>query len=256
MIPNCKCGTDVYWSLWEEKGLLRCWKCGATTKASNYHKEKKEKEYMPVIMPVEAGGFRLNKTFWDDYNPWKNFPLSLTKKFGFYLSFLIGWNNISGPEWHYSFGIHDPYALYLIMPVFKNKNTVSYSARMLAELNSGFGKYVIPKNVKKEYWTSVNPKKFGKKVFISEGIADGAYLSQLGSSIALLGSSYDGSLNEHLEGKEIYVVFDGDIAGKKLVWNVVKALPSSSITRIVQLDKDKDPTDYTLPQLKKKIGEC
>jgi DNA primase len=154
--------------------------------------------------------------------PWPRIDASLVKKYGWYVAELYGRD-------------------VLVMPIYRGGRPVFYSGRVIGEQLTKF-KYTYPAGYAKVHWLSSDNLSESDTVFVAEGAADAAYLSNVGASIGLLGMHYDGSLNHLLEGKKIIVAMDGDYAGVIGGIRVGSQLPGSP--RIFTLPS-KDPTDYT-----------
>jgi len=213
-MAGCTCGTDAYWGKW------KCFKCGASVGVG----KMVEKEYKKVTLPT-----RVRTVAPVDIAHWKHLSIGVSDVCGFYIGRILG-------------------SEFIVMPVYRGTQAVFYSARRI----TGEGKkYLTSPGAKKEYWVS-NPTLTGRFVLIAEGIADAAHLSELASSVALMGMNYDGSLDTILAGKHIIVVLDGDEAGRFGSFQIAKALKNRQVN-IVMLTGD--PTDYSINELRKMITD-
>jgi DNA primase len=195
-------------------------------------KQMAKAQAAPITLPPVI--FGITERLWKERAPWPLIPYKLVKKYGWYISMLHGRE-------------------YLIMPIIRKKESVFYSARLLGELE-GAKKYDYPKGATKTYWQSKTT--LSNPVFLAEGVADAAYLSQLGSSVGLLGNYYDGSLDEQLKNKHVIIVLDGDAVGFVSAVRILKYLHKVTLhASILRLPDGKDPTDIELPKLKKLIKE-
>jgi len=241
----CSCGSDAYVTYWAEKGLNWCHKCKSPAGIAPIAAAVKKK---PKIdrMPDKVEDLTARK--WNKVRPWKNIPFSCADKFGFYLAALHG----RVRQEKDSFVNYD--GMYLIMPIFRGGEAVSFSARLLAGGDHS-PKYVIPTNVQKSYWLSKEPLK-AKTVFVCEGIADAAYLSEIGDSVALLGVNYDGSLDDALRSKSVIIALDGDTIGAVQGMKLAYSLSDRGCkgVRILPLAPGTDPTDYSHDALKKLLS--
>lgn len=179
----------------------------------------------PLIMPPLLYDF--DKYTWPMWNPWPNISLKLAEKYGWYGSVI---------------GMDD----YLVMPIFRRKLPVGYSARRIT--NNGGKKYRLPKDRAKYIWQSSDSLRL--PVLVGEGVADAVWLSQLGSSVALLGSY--GEIPE----LPIITVMDGDEKGIEAAFRIVQEQKKKGIVgaQAVILPGG-DPTDYTLKELSKIITD-
>lgn len=209
---------------------LICWTCGAIISV-NEKKQKKE-----IVLPPRI--YDITPPLWEQIRPWPLMPFSVVKKYDWYISMLFG-------------------ADYLVMPVVRDGKPMFYSARRLPSyvygLTGNARKYLCPKDVGKVYWQS--KRKLTEPILISEGIADAAYLSQLSSSVALLGPYYDGSLNKQLDGKLCLIVMDGDEPGVEAAFSIDQSLRREGHVKlnVVMLPTGKDPTDLVLNSLRRII---
>jgi DNA primase len=148
--------------------------------------------------------------------------IELTKKYQWYVA------EINGFE-------------YLVMPILREGKAVCYSARALDK--EAPKKYHYHRGAKREYWLSDDTLE-RSPIFLCEGVSDAVALSPYGSSVGLLGGSYDGSLSALLKDRKVIVAFDGDFAGICLGAQV-----ASKIAGICQVSlctyEGKDPADWT-----------
>src|SRR5574341_113043 len=180
--------------------------------------------------------YELENALWEKKRPWSRIPFEVAKKYGWYISF-----------------IYDNE--YLIMPISRNEKPVFYSARRLSDKIT-YPKYLYPASPK-VYWTSVEPKEFKKTVGFLEGVADASYVSIIPgiSTVALLGSWYDGSLNEYLQDKHIRIMMDGDAKGIEAAFRVMQSFKRAGLVNVdaVILPDNADPTDLSLGDLRKAL---
>lgn len=187
---------------------------------------EKDKEYVPCILPPRV--YTISEQRWKEIAPWPLIPYSLVKQYEWYISFLKG-------------------SQYLIMPILRDGKQVYFSAR---KIDDGPGpKYYYQFGAKKEYWLSTDfPNEI---ILIGEGVADAVYLSQFGSSVGILGSYYDASLDGAIRGRRVYLVMDSDGAG--IAASLCIAAHCNTIakeTKIVLLPQGLDPTDIPANELK------
>ncbi len=93
-------------------------------------------------------------------------------------------------------------------------------------------------------------------ILVCEGVADAVYCSPLGTSIALLGSYYNGSLDDKLAGRHIALCMDCDSAGILAAMRIAGYLRDKGMaksTKIVMLPNKKDPTDIPIDKLKQLV---
>jgi hypothetical protein len=128
----------------------------------------------------------------------------------------------------------------LIMPIYRFGKPVFYSGRLLGT-NVTKHKYHYPSGVQRQYWLSDHPL-FKSTVFFAEGVADAVVLSQYGTSVALLGMNYDGSLDGLLKGCRVILAMDGDVAGVCGAVQIAKKLPVPSTIYSIP---GKDPSEWT-----------
>lgn len=187
-----------------------------------------------LVMPPHI--FEITENLWTKIAPWKSIPYALVKKNLWYLSI------INSQE-------------YLVMPVMRMGNPVYFSAR---KLGKGTGlKYLYPTGVKKLPWVS-SDKLEQEPIIICEGVADAVYCSFLSSSVAILGSYYDGSLDDLLHNRNVSLCLDGDSAGILGALKIARQLQGhTKETRICSLPVGCDPTDIPFAELDMLIrGEC
>lgn len=185
-------------------------------------------EYAPCQMPPIT--YCITPKVWEQIAPWPKLPFDLVQKYGLYLS-LLKYNTE-----------------YLIMPITRGGQNVFYSSR---KIGTGAGpKYYYQTGAKRYYWKS-DDFLASPTVFIGEGVADGIALSQLGASFALLGSHYDGSLDDLLVGKRVIIALDGDVPGMIAAVKIGSYLTKKGIpAKIATLPDGVDPTDCTADELK------
>lgn len=223
----CKCGNDSYW------GDYVCFACGGAIPLLAQRKQEKQ-DFLQLMMPGEVDMFAF---MFEMYNPWKNIPLEIAEKYGWYFAEFSG-------------------GLRLVMPVWRGDDPVFYSARLVG--NGDGLKYMTPHRVKKHYWISTDDVGFPEEppIFFCEGVADAAYMSLFGSSVALLGVGYDGSLDEVIKDRKVVICFDGDVVGRLQANRLGNDLTKlTKCAKILILDEGTDPTDLTPDQMKKKILE-
>lgn len=195
---------------------------------SFFKPEENKKSSLAKMPPVI---FRITERLWEEIAPWPLMPFKVVKKYGWYISILQGFQ-------------------YLIMPITRNGKPAFYSARLL-EKNTKLKKYDYPYGVSKEYWLSDDQLE-SPVVFFGEGVADAAYMSQLGSSVGLLGNYYNGTLDAQLAGKTVVIVLDSDVVGFTSAVRISCKF-SPFITKILMLPEGCDPTDIKLPELRKRV---
>lgn len=152
---------------------------------------------------------------------------------------------------------------YLVMPIYRpdvSSEPVFYSARCLTDCKHSDGfvppKYSYPLNRKKEIWRSWDfagesaSVPINKHVLVGEGVADAVWLSQLGPSVALLGSH--GDLD-----RPFILVLDGDERGITAAFDIVQTAKRKGLVdaKTVVLPHDLDPTDVSVKDLQKMILE-
>src|SRR5574341_696187 len=210
--------------------LLKCEACGEFIPK---HKTTAVQSYGEIEMPPRI--YEFDKIIWEKKRPWPRISFVLAKKYGWYISFLHDYE-------------------YLIMSVTRGGKIVFYSARSL-ESESKL-KYLYP-SVPKVYWTSVEPEKFKKTVVFLEGVADAAYISSILSisAVALLGSWYDGSLNQYLQDKKIRIMMDGDAKGIEAAFRVMQSFKKDGLVKVnvIMLPEGANPTNLNLIELKRLI---
>lgn len=177
---------------------------------------------LPLVMPPVL--YMLDKYVWKSWNPWPRIPFSVAEKYGWYGSVI---------------GMDD----YLVMPVFRNKLPVGYSARRITD--NGGKKYTVPTGRIKYPWQSRD--KLIPPVLVGEGVADAAYLSQLANSVALLGTY--GSFEF-----PVITVMDGDDAGIASSFRIVQEQKKNGFVESqAVLLPGGDPTDYDVQELRRMI---
>ena len=191
---------------------------------------KVEEECQNFVMPPRI--FEITEKLWKQIRPWKLIPYELIKKYGWYISMING-------------------AEYLIMPILKMGNPIYFSARLLSQ--GTYSKYLYPNGVKKSYWVSSEENSWEPIIIITEGVADAVYCSPLGTSIALLGSYYNNSLDSLLAGHHIAICMDCDAPGILAAMRIMGQLKDVASKKIVMLPNLCDPTDLELDKLKQMI---
>jgi len=191
--------------------------------------QEEKKDYIPCVMPPRV--YTITEKVWEKIAPWPLIPYWLVKKYDWYISFLKG-------------------SEYLIMPCISAGTSIYFSAR---KIDDGPGpKYYYQNGAKKEYWLSLDFP--SKDILIGEGVADAIYLSQFGSSIAILGSHYNGSLDSHFRDRNVYIVLDSDGAGIAASLCIAAHItPLAKQTKIVMLPTGLDPTDMPTKDLRECI---
>lgn len=195
-----------------------CYSCGEIFKKTKPHMMVAE---MPPVI------YRLDRSIWKDITPWPNISYEVANRYGWYITVIRNDD-------------------YLVMPVFEKKNPIFYSARRLTD-NGGL-KYMTPKGVQKRIWKSKDRLK--SPILLAEGIADAAYLSQLSDSVAVLGSYGDIAF-------PVIIMFDADTHGIDAAFRLLEKQQKNGIfgSKVVILPDGGDPTDYSLPDLRKIIKE-
>ena len=207
-------------------GFKFCLSCKATVPCDDEPAEPQQ-----LVMPPKI--FEITERLWTQRAPWPLISFELAKKYQWYFSFL---------------GTTE----YLIMPVLKNSEAIYYSARIMNP-DATKSKYLYPKGVKRSYWTSKDIFE-SNEVMICEGVADAVYCSNLGDSVAILGSYYNGSLDNSLRGRSVYLVLDGDSAGIIASVRICAQIrPIAKSVKVVVLPNKKDPTDLEVDELRSLI---
>jgi DNA primase len=178
----------------------------------------------PFVLPPESRPLRTS----DWIERWPSVSPELVKKYGWYVA------NFYGME-------------FLVMTIFRSGKVIFYAARTLDERYTR--KYYYPPGRKREYWIS-DDYIFTPRVFFTEGVADAVVLSPYGTSVALLGSNYDGSLDAQLKGCTVILAMDGDVAGVCGAVRIAKKLPCASVIYTIP---GKDPTNWTQEEIE---GAC
>jgi len=189
---------------------------------------KEEESTTPFIMPHRI--YEITEESWKKASPWPLLPYILVTEYSLYISIINGLD-------------------YLIMPILKNGVYSYYSARNISG-KAGL-KYSYPTGVKKLYWKSSD--ELTSPIIICEGVADALYCSLISSSVAVLGSYYNGSLDDDFRGKDIILCMDGDSAGVLAAFGIMQQLKGVKSKRIVMLPKNCDPTDLPIGELTKLI---
>jgi len=236
-MSTCICDGS-YAAPWHSKGVMWCWRCNAPAGKILEPKRKSRVEpFVPLVLPPKL--CELTKEYWEANRPWINLSYDLVVKYGFYIGKIYE-------------------AVYLVMPITRRGFTVSFSARLLEKDRDDLRKYCLPKGIHKEYWLSSDNLSEGNLVFIAEGIADAAYLSQLGNSVALCGSHYSGEIDNLLRDKICVIMMDHDAEGF--------GQTSSCLIRSYLDQKDikswilspypkNDPTDLTAEEIQSRLRD-
>ncbi len=182
-----------------------------------------------LVMPPRI--YEITEKLWKDLSPWRLLGFDLALKNDWYISMLFSTE-------------------YLIMPIKgMNGDVIYYSARRLT--GTATSKYLYPEGVRKSYY--VSNQTLESPIIITEGVADAVYASQVGTSIALLGAHYDGSLNDRLVGKHVAICMDGDPIGLLSAMRISTQLKACASVKVVVLPAKKDPTDLPVEDLAKLI---
>lgn len=206
-------------------GKMLCSDCGTIVEVSKISPQKEA----GLIVPPEI--FDMSQAWWIEYRPWKLIPYKLVKQFKWYRSLLHG-------------------VEYLVMPIYEQDTMVSYSARKMWDSAPGL-KYDVPKGRKRRVWFSSSSMallgSYGniremvgsfKPLYVAEGIADAAYLSQLPAP------------------KRWTIVMDGDVKGVEAAFRMQQEFKRLGVfPAVVILKPGDDPTDVPLPKLRKLIKE-
>jgi DNA primase len=138
---------------------------------------------------------------------------------------------------------------YLVMPILRGGKAIFYSARALDK--AAPKKYHYHRGAKREYWLS-NDRLERSPIFLCEGVADAVALSPYGSSVGLLGGSYDESLDALLKGRKVIVAFDGDFRGYCMAVEV-----AAKIAKICSVDirikAGADPTEWSIDDIERSL---
>jgi len=144
---------------------------------------------------------------------------------------------------------------FLVLPVYRNSKMVFWTAR---NLDSNDPKYLSAHGSKKQYWLSDEKYPTGD-LFIAESIVDACYLSHLGQSVGLLGTSYNCSLDNWMKSaKRIIVCFDADPPGRiqgMLLARYLRDMDICKDIKILSLPDGTDPVDMKLDDLKTLVSE-
>jgi DNA primase len=190
--------------------------------------EPVEQEYGPLEVPEVWGLPEQSDLLWPNLDP------ILVRRHGFYIS----------PDDR------------LIMPVFRDGGMVFWTARYVGQYNDpNIPKYISAK-AKKQYWLSDEQYPTGD-LFICESIVDACYMSQLGQSVGLLGTTYNASLDNWMRSaKRVIVAFDGDMIGKFKGMELAVYLKANKVGKQVLMlptPWNKDPVDLQLDELKQLV---
>jgi len=220
----CQCQHNSYWSELPGGKATYCFGCHQTFPSTGQGALESgsmviDRPEEPFVLPSPSRPLRTT----DWLERWPNITPDMAKKYHWYAA------EINGFE-------------YLVMPILREGKAVFYSARALDK--SAPKKYHYHKGAKREYWLS-NDYLGGDPIFICEGVADAVALSPYGSSVGLLGGSYDGSLNALLKGRKVIVAFDGDFSGYCMAVEV-----AAKIARIcsvgIRIKAGVDPTIWSI----------
>jgi hypothetical protein len=166
--------------------------------------------------------------------PWYNIPLTVSRKFKWYTTEFDG-------------------IPFLVLPVYRDSKMVFWTSR---NLKSDDPKYISAPGVKKQYWLSGEDYPT-KDLFICESIADAAYMSQIGQSVGLMGTKYDGSLDNWMKSaRRIVIAFDGDAIGRVQGMVLARYLSDQKIGKKVLMlptPIGKDPVDMQIQELEEVI---
>ena len=209
---------DAYW----------CFDCKMLISSYFFSKEEQRKYKECVAPPLWE---ELTPKRWKEISPWTHISYELAKKYHVYLGCLYD---------------HE----YIILPVIRDNRLVFYSARIVGDRKP---KYLTAKGCKKEYW--VSSFEFSSLIFICEGVADAIYMSQFGTSIALLGLHYNGSLDQLLKDKTIVICFDKDLAGECAALSLAGQLVSLCSIKFLSLEEDKDVTEFPSHEIRKVLDK-
>lgn len=227
-----------------------CLDCGTVIKP-----EGKVYETGPLSMPPFV--FQLTEQYWKDRNPWPSITREMALKYHWYGSMIYNRE-------------------YLVMPVYDHaisSEPVFYSARCLTECGRSdinmfvAPKYSTPENRKRVMWKSwefetleatvetwadaveayLNSKRY---ILVGEGVADAVWLSQIGPSVALLGSH--GELTQ-----PFILVLDGDERGINAAFQIAQDAKRAGLVdaKTVTLPPGADPTDVSVKELIEMIYE-
>jgi hypothetical protein len=229
MAKVCICNSDAYHSWYAKVQKTYCFRCGAYVDSEILAGHEEEcLPNMPLTIPDVLGSpsqYDLDKL------EWHNLPISLAIENNWYIS------TIKGTD-------------YLVLPVYRNSKMVFWTARNLDK--KGEPKYLSAHGSRKHYWLSDEQYPTGD-LFIAESIADACYLSQLGQSVGLLGTSYNGSLDNWMKSaSRIIIAFDGDVVGRIASLTLAKYLCENKICKrvsILAVETGKDPVDINLDTL-------
>jgi hypothetical protein len=220
----CQCQHNSYWSELPGGKATYCFGCHQTFPSVG--QGALESGSMVIDRPVEpfvlpSPSRPLRTTDW--LERWPAVKSDMAKKYHWYVA------EINGYE-------------YLVMPITREGTAIFYSARSLD--TRAPKKYHYPAGIKRNYWLS-DDQLARQPIFLCEGVADAVALSSYGSSVGLLGGSYDGSLNSLLKSKKVIVAFDGDFSGYCMAVEV-----AAKIARIcsvgIRIVAGVDPTIWSI----------
>jgi len=164
---------------------------------------------------------------------------------------------------------------YLLSRGILRKTITKWSLRYWAEENAivipldhiGYACRYLDKNAPRKYkyisGTRITDTLFGiqflpktlTNIIIVEGSLDAIFLHQLGfeNTLALLHADISRNQIKLLEGISnfVYLLLDGDAAGRRASFNIKKLLSSYFITKICSLPEGKDPDNLTKVEIEK-----
>ena len=231
----CKHDYRIYF---ETLKIGYCFDCYSILSDSLFTKEE-QKEYRQVTMPPMFEEFSEKR--WKELSPWPYLTYRLAK------ANMVYFGRIYNRE-------------YIILPVVEGKyKPIFYMARDIRKDCPKKYKYLGPHDGKKIYWHKGLEKDTNTyicDVYVCEGIADAIYMSQFGAAVALMGLSYNHSLDKELEGHRIILCLDNDFAGNiasiLLYTELEKTLKDIVGIKFLLLDEGKDPVDYPYEEM---LGE-
>lgn len=229
MTKKCVCNSDAYHSWYAKVQKTYCFRCSA------YVDSQVIGEHTDLCV--------------------ENLPLNIPDVLGYASHSDLPWPNITGDvdiryRWYISILQEKKF---LVLPVYRNGKMVFWTAR---NLESDDPKYLSAHGSKKQYWLSSEHYPTGD-LFIAESIADACYMSQLGQSMALLGTNYNGKLDSWMKSaNRIIIAFDGDAVGKIQGMQLARYLSDMKIGNKVYLlpiPMNLDPVDLDFQELQKLI---
>lgn len=231
MVKKCICNSDAYHSWYGKVQKTYCFRCSAYVDSETIGEHTDLcVENLPLNIPDVFGLPEQDDILW------LNIPVALARKVGWYLTRLQE-------------------KKFLVLPVYRDGKMVFWTAR---NLESGEPKYLSAHGSKKQYWLSDEHYPTGD-LFICEGIADAVYMSQIGQSMALLGTNYNGKLDSWMRSaNRIIVAFDGDAVGRIHGMQLARELSDKQIGKrvfLLPIPMNLDPVDLKLDQLQNLIKE-